>query len=170
MSLHYVAEAVTVLHWNRLSDHIGRKPVLLCCLAGTTISMVLFGFSRSFRLIVFRYLPLNADLRLCDMLTCLSQPLSAWRDEGKYRRREKRDGRTHGRNQHGARICIVASRLGRWLCDRVGHLTHGALSLLILRVFLAQWLAAPYRDRKIAGHTSFRTLCGPNILTCSHAW
>ena len=135
MSLHYVAEAVTVLHWNRLSDYIGRKPVLLCCLAGTTISMVLFGFSRSFRMIALRYLPLNTDLRLCVMLTCLSQPLSAWRDEGKYRRREKRDGRTHGRNQPSERICVVANGLVRWLCDRVGHLTRGALSLLIPRVF-----------------------------------
>ena len=61
VSLHYVAEAVTVFYWNRLSDHIGRKPVLLCCLAGTTASMILFGLSRSFWTIVFRcpHLPLH---------------------------------------------------------------------------------------------------------------
>ena len=72
MFLHYTAEAVTALYWNRLSDHIGRKPVLLCCLAGTTTSIVLFGFSRSFRMIVLRCLPppfLNTGLRVCDLLT-----------------------------------------------------------------------------------------------------
>lgn len=53
VSFHYATEAVTVLYWNRLSDHIGRKPVLLCCLAGTTASVVLFGLSRSFWTIVF---------------------------------------------------------------------------------------------------------------------
>jgi MFS family permease len=59
-SLHYVAEAMTTLYWSRLSDHIGRKPVLLCCLAGTTSSMVVFGFSRSFWTLVFRcYLPVE---------------------------------------------------------------------------------------------------------------
>jgi len=53
VSLHYVAEAITVFHWNRLSDHIGRKPVLLACLGGVIVSMVLFGLSRSFGAIVF---------------------------------------------------------------------------------------------------------------------
>ncbi|KAI9443984.1 MFS general substrate transporter [Lactarius indigo] len=48
VSAHYAAEAVTVLHWNRLSDHIGRKPVLLLCLMGVTVSVVAFGLSRSF--------------------------------------------------------------------------------------------------------------------------
>jgi MFS family permease len=54
VSLHYVAEALTALYWSRLSDHVGRKPVLLFCLAGTAASIVLFGFSRSFWTLVFR--------------------------------------------------------------------------------------------------------------------
>ena len=54
VSLHYASEGTTVFFWNRLSDHIGRKPVLLCCLAGSAISMVLFGLSRSFLAIVLR--------------------------------------------------------------------------------------------------------------------
>jgi len=37
-----------VLQWGRLSDHIGRKPVILIGLLGTTISMLAFGLSRSF--------------------------------------------------------------------------------------------------------------------------
>ncbi|KAH9005438.1 MFS general substrate transporter [Lactarius hatsudake] len=48
VSLRYAAEAVTSFQWNRLSDHVGRKPVLLACLVGTTLSILLFGLSRSF--------------------------------------------------------------------------------------------------------------------------
>jgi len=56
VALHHASEVVTVFHWNRLSDHIGRKPVLLVCIAGTILSMVLFGLSRSFWAAVLRYL------------------------------------------------------------------------------------------------------------------
>ncbi|KAI9452901.1 MFS general substrate transporter [Lactarius psammicola] len=48
VSLHYAAEASTSFQWNRLSDHVGRKPVLLSCLVGTTLSILLFGLSHSF--------------------------------------------------------------------------------------------------------------------------
>jgi len=48
VSLSYAAEAATSFQWNRLSDHVGRKPVLLTCLVGTTISILLFGLSHSF--------------------------------------------------------------------------------------------------------------------------
>ncbi|KAI9443937.1 MFS general substrate transporter [Lactarius indigo] len=48
VSLYFAAEAVTVLQWSRLSDKIGRKPVLLCGLLGTVASGILFGLSRSF--------------------------------------------------------------------------------------------------------------------------
>ncbi|KAI9452887.1 MFS general substrate transporter [Lactarius psammicola] len=53
VSLYFAAEAVTVLQWSRLSDYIGRKPVLLCGLLGTVVSSVLFGLSRSFSALVF---------------------------------------------------------------------------------------------------------------------
>ncbi|KAH9030854.1 MFS general substrate transporter [Lactarius deliciosus] len=48
VSLYYVVGAVTSFQWNRLSDHVGRKPVLLSCLVGTTLATLLFGLSRSF--------------------------------------------------------------------------------------------------------------------------
>ncbi|KAH9005448.1 MFS general substrate transporter [Lactarius hatsudake] len=48
LSLHYAAVAATSFQWNRLSDHVGRKPVLLTCLVGISLSMLLFGLSRSF--------------------------------------------------------------------------------------------------------------------------
>jgi len=52
VTLHCATVAVTVLFWSRLSDHIGRKPVILFCLAGTAASIVLFGFSRTFWTII----------------------------------------------------------------------------------------------------------------------
>lgn len=57
VSLHHAAQVVTAFHWNRLSDHVGRKPVLLSCLAGTIVSIVMFGLSRSFWMLALRYLP-----------------------------------------------------------------------------------------------------------------
>ncbi|KIY69690.1 MFS general substrate transporter [Cylindrobasidium torrendii FP15055 ss-10] len=47
-SLFFATEAVTVLHWGRLSDRIGRKPVLMIGLFGASISMLSFGLARTF--------------------------------------------------------------------------------------------------------------------------
>ncbi|KAF8220944.1 MFS general substrate transporter [Tricholoma matsutake] len=47
-SLFFATEAVTVLHWSRMSDHVGRKPILLIGLFGTSVSMLCFGLSRTF--------------------------------------------------------------------------------------------------------------------------
>jgi MFS family permease len=44
-----------VLQWSRASDHIGRKPVILIGLLGTTLSMLAFGLSRTFWALVLRY-------------------------------------------------------------------------------------------------------------------
>ena len=39
------AEFSSGVIWGRISDRIGRKPVLLMGLAGTAISMIVFGFA-----------------------------------------------------------------------------------------------------------------------------
>ena len=39
------AEFSTGLFWGRLSDRIGRKPVLLTGLIGTALSVLIFGFA-----------------------------------------------------------------------------------------------------------------------------
>ena len=49
-----------MLLWSRASDHIGRKPVILLGLFGTTLSMLAFGLSRTFWALVLRfYLKIN---------------------------------------------------------------------------------------------------------------
>jgi MFS family permease len=47
-SLFFVTEAMTVFQWSRASDHLGRKPILLIGLAGSMISMLVFGLSKTF--------------------------------------------------------------------------------------------------------------------------
>ena len=43
-----------MLQWSRLSDHIGRKPVLLIGLSGMMLPMLSFGLSRSFSGLIVR--------------------------------------------------------------------------------------------------------------------
>ncbi|KAG1734810.1 major facilitator superfamily domain-containing protein [Suillus lakei] len=47
-SLFFATEALTIFHWSRLSDYIGRKPVLLIGLFGLSVSMFCFGLSKTF--------------------------------------------------------------------------------------------------------------------------
>ncbi|PFH51327.1 hypothetical protein AMATHDRAFT_3176 [Amanita thiersii Skay4041] len=47
-SVFFLTEAFTVLHWSRLSDRIGRKPVILSGLIGLSLSMYCFGLSTTF--------------------------------------------------------------------------------------------------------------------------
>ncbi|KAF9244094.1 major facilitator superfamily domain-containing protein [Melanogaster broomeanus] len=47
-SLFFLTEACTIFHWSRVSDQIGRKPVLLTGLFGLSLSMYCFGLSTTF--------------------------------------------------------------------------------------------------------------------------
>jgi MFS family permease len=46
---------LTVLFWSRLSDHIGRKPILLLGTAALAVSMISFGLSTVFWALVLRH-------------------------------------------------------------------------------------------------------------------
>ncbi|KAG2075426.1 MFS general substrate transporter [Suillus decipiens] len=46
-SLFFATQALTILQWNRTSDRIGRKPVLLLGIFGLSLSMLCFGLSRT---------------------------------------------------------------------------------------------------------------------------
>ena len=48
----FATQALTVMHWSRISDRIGRKPVILVGLFGLSLSMYSFGLSRSFPALV----------------------------------------------------------------------------------------------------------------------
>lgn len=41
------------VQWSRFSDRVGRKPILLCGLFGTTLSIILFGFLPNFYVALF---------------------------------------------------------------------------------------------------------------------
>ncbi|KAH8114037.1 member of major facilitator multidrug-resistance DHA1 sub-family [Phellopilus nigrolimitatus] len=47
-SIFFATETLTVLHWSRASDRIGRKPVILIGLLCLSLSMYCFGLSHSF--------------------------------------------------------------------------------------------------------------------------
>ncbi|KAG2136292.1 MFS general substrate transporter [Suillus cothurnatus] len=47
-SLFFITQALTVLKWSRLSDRVGRKPVLRIGLFGLGLSILCFGLSTSF--------------------------------------------------------------------------------------------------------------------------
>ncbi|KAG1819413.1 major facilitator superfamily domain-containing protein [Suillus variegatus] len=42
------AHTLTIFHWSRLSDHIGRKPVMMIALSAISVSMFSFGLSKTF--------------------------------------------------------------------------------------------------------------------------
>ncbi|KAG1786377.1 major facilitator superfamily domain-containing protein [Suillus plorans] len=47
-SSYYAAHTLTIFHWSQLSDHMGRKPVILIALSAIVISMFSFGLSKTF--------------------------------------------------------------------------------------------------------------------------
>ncbi|EGF99271.1 uncharacterized protein MELLADRAFT_94763 [Melampsora larici-populina 98AG31] len=47
-SLYAVAQLCTAISWGRLSDHVGRKPVMLIGLTGMAISVILFGLQKTY--------------------------------------------------------------------------------------------------------------------------
>ncbi|KAA1088975.1 hypothetical protein PGT21_002805 [Puccinia graminis f. sp. tritici] len=56
-SLFAIAQLLTAIFWGRLSDRIGRKPVMLTGLLGMAVSVILFGLQKTYLgLIISRFL------------------------------------------------------------------------------------------------------------------
>ena len=53
-SLFFIAQAFTTWQWSRLSDFIGRRPIILIGLLGLSVSTFAFGLSRTFSMLVLR--------------------------------------------------------------------------------------------------------------------
>ncbi|KAI5244046.1 MFS general substrate transporter [Aureobasidium subglaciale] len=114
------AEFSTGVMWGRLSDKVGRKPILLMGLAGTGVSMIVFGFSPNLTTaLIARALGglLNGQVLPCP--ACLV----------KYRGLTDHSRRSgHCR---GASRSIIGSGLGGTLADPVhnypGYFEHGSL-------------------------------------------
>ncbi|KAI0784273.1 member of major facilitator superfamily multidrug-resistance, DHA1 sub-family [Abortiporus biennis] len=47
-SIFFATQALTVLHWSRLSDHLGRRPIIMTGLFGLSLSMYSFGLSTTY--------------------------------------------------------------------------------------------------------------------------
>lgn len=88
-SLLYLAQALTVLSWSRLSDRIGRRPVLLMGLTGACISMICFGLSTTFWSLVIRFASAEGGIA---MLTWFPQPLHVGCIERQHWNHEDCDG------------------------------------------------------------------------------
>jgi MFS family permease len=89
VSLYFAAQAITVLQWGRLSDKVGRKPVLLCGLLGTSVSSLLFGLSRSVWALVLRCVV--QVLRIFHS-NWVIQPIFEWNAQWERWRHEEHDG------------------------------------------------------------------------------
>lgn len=53
-SLFFVTQALTTWQWSRLSDFVGRRPVILIGLLGLSVSNFAFGLSRTLTTLIIR--------------------------------------------------------------------------------------------------------------------
>ena len=111
---------MTVLHWSRISDHIGRKPVIMLGLTGLSLSMYCFGLSRTFWGLVVRYIG-HLSCRFVLLADLSKQSQSQWCSEWQHRRDEEHAGRDHRPEQYRSGIRFHAYRVVYWryagVCD-----------------------------------------------------
>ncbi|KAH9059733.1 major facilitator superfamily domain-containing protein [Lactarius vividus] len=150
VSARFATEAATVLHWNRLSDHIGRKPVLLLCLIGEIVSLIAFGLSRSFWALVFMW---GASNRALDgafkgHVGTMKTVMAELTDETNAAR--------------GFSMLPMTWSLGYAIGSVMSSEIRQRAPPLKSKHLVLSWEAC-YHDRKIAGQASFPTLFGLNI-------
>ena len=135
-----------MLHWNRLSDHVGRKPVLLFGLLGTIVSITMFGLSRSFWSLALWYNFFDTlKYSLGDVIhfATVSQPLLEWRAQWERWNCQKCACRNCRRFERRPGVLLSST----FLCGRPGHrvwlVDFSPLLLLIpyhLRQIFCWWL------------------------------
>ncbi len=173
LSVYYLAEAVTVLQWNRLSDHVGRKPILLSGLLGTTVSITLFGLSRSFWTLALWYVfAWTVSLRLNRLLMPQPQPLLGWRAKWERGRCKNCTGRTYRRYQRCPRVLFTANLRCGWPDHRVRLIDCSLLLLHIVDISYVSGLSlvASYRAHRTAGQITSHIPSGQNTHISSHVW
>ncbi|OJA19926.1 hypothetical protein AZE42_03758 [Rhizopogon vesiculosus] len=80
-SLFFATEAFTTFHWSRLSDLVGRRPILLIGLSGISISMYSFGLSRTFWSVILRYvggLSTTGSRLKIQVVVCVVHSMAMW--------------------------------------------------------------------------------------------
>ena len=63
-SLFFATQALTTWQWSRLSDFIGRRPVILLGLLGLSVSNFAFGLSRTLGTLIIRLVTLTTCPRV----------------------------------------------------------------------------------------------------------
>jgi MFS family permease len=79
-SIFFATEALTILHWSRMSDLVGRKPIILTGLFGLSLSMYGFGMSRTYWAAVVRFVSRQLNLDCAPNAVDLQSKLQ-WRLE-----------------------------------------------------------------------------------------
>ncbi|KAF7964934.1 hypothetical protein HWV62_1611 [Athelia sp. TMB] len=146
ISLFFAVEAMTVMYWSRLSDQVGRRPVLTMGLFGLSLSMICFGLSKTFwALVVSRCLAgaLNGNIGVMKSMmaeitdsTNIAQGITSFKDAAP---------RIPDFEPH--RICAPAGIMVVWIHHRVMPVIGGALARPYDRFSLfhsAFWKEYPY--------------------------
>lgn len=102
---------MAVMQWSRLSDRIGRKPVILIGLSGLCVSMTCFGLSTTFWQLAVRLV--RAEPPGCGLT--LFKSLYMWLIKRQCWRREEHDWRTNGFDKYSSSIRSHADRVVSWI-------------------------------------------------------
>ncbi|KDQ06794.1 hypothetical protein BOTBODRAFT_234812 [Botryobasidium botryosum FD-172 SS1] len=82
-SLFYLTECMCILQWGRLSDKLGRRPIVLTGLFGLALSQICFGLSRNFSSIVISRALAGALNGNVGVLKCMIAEITSERNRPK---------------------------------------------------------------------------------------
>jgi MFS family permease len=126
VSAYAVAEAITAMGWGSLSDHYGRKPVVLIGLGGVALSCLILGFAQNYWVaLMARFVggALNGNVSVMQTMVAEMVKVPEHERESTFARREheRRVGRARLTPANSCGICDSALRvdIGRnhWICS-----------------------------------------------------